>query len=239
LKDRSVGTVVRYNRIEEGAHSIDLVEAEDYFDTALANQAYRTSYVYGNQIVKSGDTGSFFHYGGDHYGSTPGGNYGEPYFRKGTLYFFHNTVHVSGKYTVLFNLSTTEEKAEVWNNVFYFSPWARWPSMRQNTDIGSNWTAGGILNLGKNWINSNWVDSDPDHPVPGQLNGKRNLIEGEVPPIDLTTLVPLAGSSVVDAAQPPPPGLTGHEVTYQLDADFMPQRRTVAGSAPDLGAIER
>ena len=242
IKDRSVGTIVRFNRIEEGARSIDLVEAEDYPDTALADPAYRTSFVYGNQIVKDGDSGSFFHYGGDHYGSTPGGDWGEPFFRKGTLYFFHNTVRVtgSGQYTKLFQLSTTEEKAEVWNNVFYFLPEAPYPSMRQSTDIGDAWTAGGILNLGRNWINSNWMDSDEDHPVPGQLNGRANMVTGTSPPIDLDSLVPLPGSSIVDAAQEPPSAaVANHPVNFQLDERFRPKPRVVVGAAADIGAIER
>jgi hypothetical protein len=240
LKDRSVGTVVRFNRIEEGARSIDLVEAEDFPETALADPAYRTTYVYGNQIWKSGDTGSFFHYGGDHHGSTPGGDWGEPLFRKGTLYFYHNTVRITGpgEWSKLFQLSTTEEKAEVWNNVFYFEAGIPFPSMRQTSEAGAAWTAGGILNLGKNWINSNWVDSDEDHPVPGQLNGKANMLTGTAAPIDLATLAPLAGSSIIDAAQALPAVVAQHPVNHQLDLNFVPQPRAVTGAAADLGAKE-
>jgi hypothetical protein len=240
IKDRSVGTVVRFNRIEEGARSIDLVEAEDYPETALANPAYRTTYVYGNQVVKNGDTGSFFHYGGDHHGSKPGGDWGEPLFRKGTLYFYHNTVRITGtgEWSKLFQLSTTEEKAEVWNNVFYFEPGIPFPSMRQSSEVGEAWTSGGILNLGRNWINSNWMDSDDDHPVPGQLNGKANLITGTASPIDLGTLAPLAGSPIVDAASELSGAVAQHPVDYQLDGNFVPQPRAVTGSAAELGAKE-
>ena len=240
LKDRSVGTVVRFNRIEEGSRAIDLVEAEDYPETALADPAYRTTYVYGNQVFKSGDTGSFFHYGGDHHGSTPGGDWGEPLFRKGTLYFYHNTVHITGtgEWSKLFQLSTTEEKAEVWNNVFYFQPNIPFPSMRQTTEVGDAWTAGGILNLGRNWINSNWMDSDEDHPVPGQLNGKANMLTGTAAPIDPITLAPMSGSSIVDAAQPMPAAVAQHPVDFQLDGNFMPQPRVAHGAAADLGAME-
>ena len=238
IKDRSVGTIVRFNRIEGGAHSVDLVEAEDFPQTATANPAYRTTFVYGNQIVKSGNTGSFIHYGGDHYGSSPGANWGEPFFRKGTLYFFHNTVYATGSGAVLFNLSTTEEKAEVWNNVFYFAPTVASPTMRQNTDIGANWTAGGIMNLGRNWINSNWSDSG-GRGVPGQLNGSANMITGTAAPFDPSTMLPLAGSSILDAAQSPPAGAATFQLNYQVDQNYRPQPRSVSGSAPDLGAVER
>ena len=55
IKDRSAGTVVRFNRIEDGARAIDLVEASDFTATGLAS--YRTTFVYGNQIVKDGNKG--------------------------------------------------------------------------------------------------------------------------------------------------------------------------------------
>ncbi len=238
IKDRSVGSVVRYNRIEEGAHAIDLVEAEDFPATATADPAYRSAYVYGNQIVKRGNTGSVIHYGGDHYTSTPGATWGEPIFRKGTLYFFNNTVRVTGTEGVLFNVSTTEEKAEVWNNVFYFDPGVQFPSMRQSSDVGGQWVAGGIVNLGRNWINANWDDSDPYHQIPGQLNGRANMLTGTTAPIDVQTLVPAAGSAIIDASQPGPQAAQAWKVEYEQGATGLPVVRTVGGAALDLGARE-
>ena len=239
IKDRSVGTVVRYNRIEGGAHSIDLVEAEDFPIAATSNPAYRSTFVYGNQIVKSGDTGSFIHYGGDHYGSTPGSNWGEPFFRKGTLYFFNNTIHVTGTSGVLFQIDTTEETAEIWNNVFVFDASVEYPSMRAKRDVGAAWTPGGIVNLGRNWISAGWADSDPWHPVMGQLNGTGNLIVEGVLPIDLATLMPLAGSSIVDKGQAAHSAVSAYGVSYQLSAGHTPITRLVNGADIDLGALER
>ena len=238
IKDRSVGSVVRYNRIEEGAHAIDLVEAEDFPTIATADPAYRSAYVYGNQIIKRGDTGSVIHYGGDHYTSKPGAKWGEPIFRKGTLYFFNNTVHVTGSQGVLFNISTTEEKAEIWNNVFYFAPTVQFPSMRQSSDIGRPWVAGGIVNLGRNWINGTWADSDPYHQVPGELNGKDNLLTGTAPPIDLATLRPNVASTLIDSAQSGPALAAAWKVEYELDRDFLPKRRVMVGASNDMGALE-
>ena len=240
-KDRSVGTVVRYNRIDEGAHAIDLVEAEDFPGYALKDPAYRTTFVYGNQIKKSGNAGSFIHYGGDHFGSTPGANWGEPLFRKGTLYFFNNTVYVTGSSAELFQLDTTEERAEVFNNIFVFAdsvPVGQ-RSMRAARDVGAAWTPGGILNLGRNWISSGWADSDVNHPVKGQLLGAANVPTGASAPIDLTSMTPLAGSTVLDAAQAAPGAASAYAVTQQLGANFVPVARTVKGAAMDLGAVER
>jgi hypothetical protein len=240
IKDRSVGTVVRYNRIEDGAHAIDLVEAEDFPTYARAQAAYRTTFVYGNQIIKDGSSGSTIHYGGDHYGSTPGANWGEPLFRKGTLYFFNNTVRLTGSgYAVMFNLSTTEERAEIWNNIFVYDSTIPYAMMRDASEIGASWTPGGILNFGKNWINSRWVDNDPYHTIPGQILGTSNFITGTTAPVDVNTLVPLAGSAVLDQGQAGPSAAAAHPVAYQLSSSLVGTLRPTVGAASDLGAIER
>ncbi len=239
IKDRSVGTVVRYNRVEGGAHSIDLVEAEDFPIAATANPAYRATFVYGNQIVKSGNTGSFIHYGGDHFDSAPGSNWGEPIFRKGTLYFFNNTIHVTGTSGVLFQVDTTEETAEIWNNVFVFDASVANPSMRARRDVGAAWTPGGVVNLGRNWISAGWSDSGPWHTVQGELNGTANLIVGNSAPIDLATLTPLAGSAIVDMGQTGPTAVSAYVVSHQLNASSTPVARAVNGAAIDIGAVER
>jgi hypothetical protein len=240
VKDRSVATVVRYNRIDEGARAVDLVEAEDFPRVALADPGYRSAFVYGNQIKKSGDTGSLIHYGGDHYGSAPGANWGEPLFRKGVLYFFNNTVHVTGSAAELFQIDTTEERAEIWNNIFVFDGVAAgYRSMRAQREVGAGWTAGGIVNLGKNWISAGWADSDAYHPVSGTLSGQQNMISGTTPPIDLRTMQPLAGSTVVDNGQEAPAGASAYVVSFQLGASFSPVDRSVNGSRLDMGALER
>lgn len=247
IKDRSVGTVIRYNFLEGGARAMDLVEAEDFPTTALADPAYRKTFVYGNRIVKNGDDGSFIHYGGDHSGSTPTDNWGEPFFRRGTLYFYHNTVLLNGiNYTKLFQISTTLETAEVWNNVIVYAPSAIYPNLRTTQEVNTDyWTSGGNVNLGRNWISQNWTDTDPWHPVPGQLLGQSNLITGASPPISMSTLALIGGiNPAVDAATVAPSSdvaaaTASHPVLYQLDTQFQPQARAITGAAMDLGAIER
>lgn len=239
IKDRSVGTVLRYNRIEEGAHALDLVEAEDYPLTALADPAYRRTWVYGNQIVKNGSTGTFVHYGGDHYGSEPGANWGEPLFRKGTLYFYNNTVLATGSSAALFQLSTTEEHAQAWNNVVFFAPSVTYPSLRASSGTGAAWTPGGVLTLGRNWLSGNWADADPWHPVPGQLLVAAPQLTGTAMPVDACTLVPLADSPVIDAGLTPPELAAVGPPLWQLDGQQQPVPRDVHGGAVDLGAVER
>ena len=62
---------------------------------------------------------AIIHYGGDHFGSTVGASWGEDLFRKGTLYFFNNTVtstDCTSEYR-LFRISTTAEKVMSFNNI--------------------------------------------------------------------------------------------------------------------------
>ena len=243
IKDRSVGSIVRYNRIEGGGHAIDLVDAEDYPEAAQADPAYSTAYVYGNLISRSAEGGSMLHYGGD--------SYLEDIYRKGTVYFFSNTVYVYGGTsgtTYLFQLSTTDEHAEVWNNVFAFAPdpaglksW--FPSFRASQDGSDGVTSGGIMNLGVNWTNivctadnTSCPDTDSDHPTDGELNGVDNLVFGKSLAIDPTTLHPLAGSALGGAGQGAVKGALNYAVEYQLTSELAPEERA---SSRDLGAYGR
>ncbi|MEQ1516355.1 MAG: fibronectin type III domain-containing protein [Usitatibacteraceae bacterium] len=236
IKDRSAGTVIRYNRIEVGAHALDLVEADASGPIAVLDPAYRKTFVYGNQIIHNGNDGTAVHYGGDLSG-------GESQWRKGVLYFFNNSVRITGTGAAqLFQLSTTQETAYVWNNVFLFDSTVQYASMRANQDATPPYVSGGILNLGKNWIVSNWADSDPFHPVSGQLNGSANMITGTVFPVDPDTFIPIQNSVIIDAGTAPPAAaaadVAAHIVDRQLDLVFMPKIRSVLGNAVDLGAIE-
>src|SRR5262249_30213304 len=85
LKDRSAGLVVRFNWIEGGDKALDLVDGED---SALvrSDPRYRQTLVYGNLLLKpnGGIHPHIVHYGGDGPKLST--------YRKGTLYFYNNTV---------------------------------------------------------------------------------------------------------------------------------------------------
>jgi hypothetical protein len=234
-KDRSVGSVIRYNYMEGGAHSLDLVEAEDYPGAALPNPAYRATFVYGNILRNDAGARAIVHYGGDHFGSTPGGNWGEPLFRKGTLYFFNNTVHGIGSSGRIFRISTTDETVQAWNNIFYFEGTAY---LREaENDVGAAWVKDGNLVLGTNWIRSGWAAARTS--LSGSVSGTANLIVGGSAPIDLNSYAPLIGSAILDTGVPGPGAAVGYPVTSQLDVNRQPVTRTVSGAAIDLGAVER
>ncbi len=240
IKDRSAGLVVRYNYIEEGAHSIDMVEAEDFPLTATAaNSGYEYTLVYGNLIKKSGNTGSFFHYGGDHSGSTPTANWGEAWFRQGRLYFFNNTVYGTGTGAGIFQISTTLERVEAWNNIFAFAPSVSNPNLRTDQEVNTTyWIPAGILNLGTNWISSGWSDYEVNHPLKGQVIGTSSLISGASLPIDTTTFAP-TGSAVLNAAGTSPSMSSPYTATKQIaPATGFLLPATDRSTRQDLGAIE-
>ncbi|MDQ4122943.1 MAG: putative Ig domain-containing protein [Acidobacteriota bacterium] len=154
LKDRSAGLVVRYNWIEHGNRQLDLVEGDD--SVLIRNDpSYRKTFVYGNVLIEPNNAGNsqIVHYGGDN-GITS-------LYRKGTLYFYNNTV-ISTRTgnTTLFRLSTNEETADVRNNIFYV------------TAAGSNLAClddTGVLSVWNNWIKPNWRVSH------GTANGTVNI----------------------------------------------------------------
>lgn len=143
LKDRSSGTVIRYNRIEGGNRQLDLVES-DYPEFIQLPQ-YRETFVYSNVLIEPDGEGNsqICHYGGDN-GTTAT-------YRKGTLYFYFNTVvsYRSGN-TTLLRLSTNDETADVRNNVIYTSA--------TGTSLGIL-DESGRVNLYHNWLKTGWRKS--------------------------------------------------------------------------------
>jgi hypothetical protein len=229
IKSRSVGEVIRYNFIECGTYAFDLVEAEDYPNAAMADPAYRVSHVYGNIIDKPGVLA--VHYGGDHVGS-------EASYRKGTLNFWNNTVRMRGARNAsgaltegvvyVFKISTQDETVQAWNNIITFAPDIQFKALRTGQDVASGYTSGGVLNLGVNWILAGWVDTDPYHPLGGQLNGAANVITGTADPFD--SAYKPSGSAIGVATT----GLADYPVDAQFDVATM--TIVARASAADLGA---
>jgi len=144
LKDRSIGTVVRYNWIESGNRQLDLVDAEDD-PSLISDPRYRDTWVYGNVLVEPDGAGNsqIVHYGGDS-GDTS-------IYRKGTLHFYENTVvSTRSGNTTLLRLSTNDESADVRNNVVYVSATGNRLAMLDGA---------GQLALRANWFKTGWVNS--------------------------------------------------------------------------------
>jgi len=141
LKDRSAGTVVRYNWIEAGNRQLDLVDGEDSSQIRNAPE-YRQTFVYGNLLIEPDGAGNsqIAHYGGDS-GTTAN-------YRKGTLYFYNNTlVSTRTGTTTLFRLSTNEETCDARNNIFYVTATGSNLALLDDT---------GVLSISHNWFKPNW-----------------------------------------------------------------------------------
>src|SRR5206468_12324519 len=134
---RYAGLVIRYNWIEGGNRQLDLVDGED--SSLIRNDPrYRETFVYGNVLIEPDAAGNrqIAHYGGDS-GATAN-------YRKGTLYFYNNTL-VSNRTdrTTLFRASTNEETIDARNNIFYSVATGSTVSLAADS---------GVFNLKHNWI---------------------------------------------------------------------------------------
>ncbi len=229
LKDRSTGTVIRYNWIEGGAHLLDLVEPEESADLTTKDPRYRTTFVYGNVLVNGPDDGStLVHYGGD--------NGVLPTYRKGTLHFFHNTVLVQAdakrRYdTVLLRLETDDETAAVSNNVI----------VRRGTTNLHLLHKKGTLRAGSNWISDGY--SKVKYEGGGaRIEGLDRVKTGGESPfmnVDALDLRPSAGSPLIGAG-----GALVSDVpaAHAIDWQYVPHQqhraRKASGKGATLGAFE-
>ncbi|MCK4545659.1 T9SS type A sorting domain-containing protein [candidate division WOR-3 bacterium] len=165
LKDRSSGTIIRYNWIEGGSRQIDLVDSD--YSEIYNDTSYRKTFVYGNILIEQSNEGNsqICHYGGD------GGNTSQ--YRKGTLYFYNNTV-ISKRsgYTTLLRLSTNDEYCDARNNIIYV------------TENGNNLAlldAHGTINIRNNWFKSGWANSHQGSSFDGNVIDSGGIVTGDFP----------------------------------------------------------
>lgn len=223
LKDRSAGLVVRYNWLEGGNRQLDLVDSGHM----AALPEYRATFVYGNVFVEPDGAGNrqIVHYGGDQASTAS--------YRKGTLYFYNNTVVSTRKdRTTLFRLSTNEEHCDARNNIFYVT--APGGSMAVIEDHGA-------VEMRNNWLKRGWVKTFSFAKADGVVNDLGGELTGEEPGF-VNAAEPdfhlSDGSPCVDkggalaAAATPENGVTKQYVKHQR-GEARPTR-----GALDLGAYE-
>jgi len=220
LKDRSAGTVIRYNWIEGGNRQLDLVEADD--ERLTGDPSYGATFVYGNLLVEhDGDGNSqIVHYGGDN-GDTN-------LYRKGTLHFFHNTVlSLRDATTTLVRLSTDDESADVRDNIVHATAGGGYLAVFEGS---------GSVALRDNWITAGFTDTHEASPT-GALSDLGN-IGGSDPgfeDLDALELALQVGSDCQGAAGEPAAETAEHPVDMQYleHRDGAPR-----ASTEDLGAYE-
>ncbi|HTP39508.1 MAG TPA: right-handed parallel beta-helix repeat-containing protein [Steroidobacteraceae bacterium] len=233
LKDRSSGTIIRYNTIVAAARAIDLVETEGGHGTVDADPLYRDAWVYGNIIINDDTTGQgsgdLIHWGYDncfYWPCNPPGTFVEA--RTGTLHFYANTIvaNMHGDRWAVFDQQSNGSSidphniVELQNNILWNMGTAQ---MSMARDIGD------VRFLATNWISSGWVAGDTGNTV--SISGTANLIEGTDPMLDPTTYRPLAGSPVIGQAS----SNTPTAVLYEYDSTSSVVARA---TALDLGARE-
>ncbi|HWP06975.1 MAG TPA: right-handed parallel beta-helix repeat-containing protein [Polyangiaceae bacterium] len=221
LKDRSAGTVIRYNWIESGSRELDLVESDH--DELVSDARYHETFVYGNVLVEPDDAGNsqILHYGGD--------GDDESMFRKGTLYFYNNTVvSTRGGNTTLFRLSSEEESVDARNNIF---------SVTADGNAAAISAGMGAVMIADNWLPSGWVDSHDD--LTGSIDDQGN-VTGSTPGFtdgaaqDFTWV---AGAACRGAAGPLASGASGYPVEYEYVREQSGKARGDDGDL-DVGAFE-
>lgn len=238
LKDRSAGTVIRSNWIEGGFHQLQLPEAQNQADLALALPRYRTTIVQGNTLVAPpGNGASLIWFGGDQGLS--------PWYRKGVLYVHSNTFIArsdqSQNYkSMAIQASTGAEALDVRDNILAAIPdtpgaaHAAWGLVGADNNVA----------FGRNWVTPGWhMTTSADFTFRGRAAGVVNLIVGaSADPgfIDLAGAdYRLAGGSVcIDAAGRPAGTLQAYPLAteFRLPAGFT--MREVRGAAADLGSFE-
>ena len=163
LKDRSAGLVVRYNWIEGGNRQLDLVDSS--VAEISGSSTYHETFVYGNVLIEADAEGNrqIAMYGGDS-GDTS-------VFRKGTLYFYNNTV-VSYRpdRTTLFGIPTNDEHVDARNNIFY---------VLADGSTLSIVDEAGIVDLWNNWFKPGYVSCFST--LTGVVTGQASSILGTSP----------------------------------------------------------
>jgi len=217
--------VVRYNWLESGNRQLDLVDAED--SSVLVNHpSYATTFVYGNVLIEPDGAGNsqLVHYGGD--------SGTEPDYRKGTLYFFNNTViSTRSGNTTLFRLSTNDEHAVCHNNLLYV------------TDSGDRLAmlaGSGVLDLSHNWLKPDWTDSHSG--LDGAINDDGTSVTGTSPGFEdegNQDFHLADGSACINAGAELPSGvLPDHDLVAQYVSHRAGEPRPLEPPF-DIGAFER
>jgi hypothetical protein len=260
LKDRSAGTIVRYNyMVADGVgHILDLVEAEASAILMTNAPKYDSTFVYGNIFINlpSGSI-TLFHYGGDHQDYS--------IYRRGTLFFYNNTLlniadqstRYSQKLFLLPESNNTgidppvgnfDEKVMAYNNIFYSTPETATGAMPETYLVQTDGTC--ELNFVNNYITPNFINgfnytwnnnTNTFEPFVGTVNLLNVLNNASNNPgftdfdngdytLLATAICTNAGNEALNTATMPT------QFQYQDSLYFTPR---VSNMAMDLGAMER
>ncbi len=223
LKDRSAGTVIRYNWIESGNRQLDLVDSDH--QELYGDPLYRQTFVYGNILVEPDGAGNsqILHYGGDS-GETQR-------YRKGMLYLHNNTiVSTRSGNTTLARLSTMEESCDCRNNILYVTaPGSRLAILAES---------GGVIDLRQNCLKPGWVVCHGT--TPGIVHNHGNVEESDPGFIDFQaqSFELRAGSACIDLGDALDPAVAGLHTPVMEYVRLGLGRPRPADGHLDIGAYE-
>jgi hypothetical protein len=216
LKDRSSGTVVRYNTIVSAARAIDLVDSEGGSGSVLDDPLYNYGWVYGNLIVNGPrGSGDLVHWGGD---STIYKNY-----HQGVLAVYFNTF-VNTVETSVFDMAMSTASVELQSNIITGTS-----ALSLCTNNAAQDDQVGVVTLrGANWIQSGFK------AAACTLNKQGTLLPGS-PSLATNYRLP-AGSRGIGAALP---AIASPLPTPASPANLVPQFQPAGGGPGHPGYVPR
>ncbi len=237
VKDRSSGTIIRYNWIESSARTLDLVESEDGWIILSQEPNYDDVYVYGNiftnYVWSDNFSSNMIHFGFD---NSP------DQAKRGTLYFYNNTIYIEGDETDWWNTrvfdvtddddpTTTEGTVKMYNNIIQKSGTTHLQMMRDGGTLeyhANNWLVEDYENLGYGAQASIVYFTDP---ILGTDPGFRDPANED---FNL-----LSSSICIDTAGVLPQHIqTDYPVNKQYVKHAAVEERVTIGNAMELGAYE-
>jgi hypothetical protein len=180
LKDRSAGTVIRYNYFDSAPRGwvIDLVEPQESWSALAQSNKYKQAFVYGNLILNNGNySPNYFHWNEDHQMSR-----GRANMAGGKLLFYNNTILTIANQSdtaFLYYFNSTWGGYEcspgalpgiidIRNNIFAVLPRTTGQSIpvQQFTYCNNQ-----NLNFGINWVSPGWT-----FKTRGTVTGAANVL---------------------------------------------------------------
>lgn len=224
LKDRSAGTVIRYNWIEAGNRQLDLVDTD--YQSFADDPSYDATFVYGNILIEPDNAGNsqIIHYGGD------SGN--ESLYRRGTLYLFNNTiVSTRSGNTTLIRLATDDVTAEIRNNIIHTTASPGHLALTNGH---------GQLYLYANYFTQGYVNSFEDTSA-GILGSSGNITDTDpgFSDIDSQDFTLVEDSPCLNTGTPLAVGAVNYPLSGSYVIHMGVTERMMNGIAWDMGAFER
>jgi hypothetical protein len=251
LKDRSAGTVIRYNYVERSPSGwmMDLVEPENGYAALASKATYKQTFVFGNVLISTAASAvapNLVHWNEDHQAGL-----GRAVHPDSRLFFYHNTVVVVADRSDfhefhIFNTTwggydcarrVPAGVIDIRNNVFAAmprTPGGRPPATKFAYCNQTN------LAFGSNWVSPDWLTG-----TSGTVTGTSSLKSANSPGFVSTTDLRLTkGASAAGIGSALAPEVSNNSLRQSLvpSLQYVPHQRATtratSGAGSDAGAFE-